>query len=243
MNRTVRASLIGGIATLALVAGATAPAFAADSTPTPTPTSTAHPKTLAAIQADAKVKTDKRIVSLNAGIARATAAKGLTESDRATILATLTADVAGMKSTEAKIAADTDAATAASDYATIFTTYRVYAVALPQARIAGVADRMSGTAIPRLTAVQKKLSDALAGKQASKSTPELQADLADMTKQIDAATALVDGLAAKSLAVTPAQFNANHDVLDPMRADAKTAAADLKKAHADAKAVVAALRK
>lgn len=256
MNRSHQAGLVGGIASAtllvgALVAGAAAPAFAADPTPTPTstpsstpmPTSTAHSKTLAAIQAEAKIKTGKRIASLGTAITKVTADKTLTDSDRATILKTLNADLDGMKSTESTIAADTDAAAAAKDYATIFTAYRVYAVALPQSRAAAAADRMTSTAIPRLTTAQKKLSDALAGKFASKSTDALQADLADMTKQIDAASALLDGLAADALAVTPATYNSNHDVMKPIRADIATAVADLKKAHADGKTVAAAIRK
>ena len=239
MNRPLRASLIGTAATVALVVGASAPALAASTDSTD---SAKHPHTLAEIQASAKVKTDKRIASLTSAIARVTANKQVSDADRAAILETLNHDLSGMHDVEAKIAADTSVATAATDYATIFTGYRVYAVALPQSHFAAAADRMTSTAVPRLTDAQKKLSAALSGKYASKSTPELQADLADMTTQIDAASALLDGLAAKSLAVTPADYNSNHDVLSPIRTSIKTAIADLNKARADAKTVLAAIK-
>jgi hypothetical protein len=147
-----------------------------------------------------------------------------------------------MNTVEAKIAADTTVATAAADYKTIFTTYRVYAVAIPQSRLAGAADRMTSTSIPRLTDAQSKLAAALAGPDASKSTPALLADLTDMSTQIAAATSSLNGVAAQSLAVTPAAYNANHSVLTSVRSAVKAAIADLKKASADGKTVLAAIK-
>lgn len=238
MNRIVNTTLIGTAAVVALVAGTCAPAFA-DGTSTPAPSAG---KSLSAIQAEAKIKTTARIGALNAAIAKVNAAKDISSSDRATILGTLNGDLAGMNTVEAKIAADTIVATAAADYKTIFTTYRVYAVAIPQSRLAAAADRMTSTSIPRLTDAQSKLAAALAGPDASKSTPELQADLADMSAQIASATSALNGVAAQALAVTPSAFNSNHSVLQPVRSEVKTAIADLKKASADGKTVLAAIK-
>ncbi|HEX4057050.1 MAG TPA: hypothetical protein VHX87_01880 [Galbitalea sp.] len=236
MNRILTTSLIGSAAAIALVAGSCAPAFADGATPAP------HGQTLADIQKSASIKTTQRIGSLNTAIARVNAAKDITTADRATILATLNADVAGMNTVEAKIAADTDVATAAADYRTIFLTYRVYAVAIPQARFAAAADRMTGTAIPRLTDAQTRLAAALSGPDAGKSTPALQADLTDMQNQIAAATSGLNGVAAASLAVTPADFNANHSVLEPERTSVKSALADIRKAVSDGKTILAAIK-
>jgi hypothetical protein len=236
MNRILTTSLIGSAAAIALVAGTCSPAFADGATPS------LHGKTLADIQKSASIKTTQRIGSLNTAIARVNSAKDITSADRTTILATLNADVAGMNTVEAKIAADTDVATAAADYKTIFTTYRVYAVAIPQARFAAAADRMTGTALPRLTDAQTKLAAALAGPDAGKSTPALQADLTDMQNQIAAATSGLNGVAAAALAVTPSDFNANHSVLDPERSAVKSAIADVKKAASDGKTILAAIK-
>jgi hypothetical protein len=238
MNRIVSTTLIGTAAVVALVAGTCAPAFA-DGTSTPAPSAG---KSLSAIQAEAKIKTTARIGSLGTAIAKVNAAKDISSSDRATILATLNGDVEGMNTVEAKIAADATVATAAADYKTIFTTYRVYAVAIPQSRLAAAADRMTSTSIPRLTDAQSKLAAALAGPDASKSTPELQADLADMSAQIASATSALNGVAAEALAVTPSAFNSNHSVLQPVRSAVKAAIADLKKAAADGKTVLAAIK-
>jgi hypothetical protein len=238
MNRIASTSLIGAAAAVALVAGSCAPAFA-DGTSTPAPSGG---KTLAVIQANAKVRTSARIGALDTAIAKITAAQDIGSSDRATILATLSGDVAGMNTVEAKIAADTTVATAAADYKTIFTSYRVYAVAIPQSRLAAAADRMTSTTIPKLTDAQSRLSAALAGPDVSESTPALLADLADMSSQITAAGTALEGIAARSLAVTPSAYNSNQSVMAPIRTAVTTAIADLKKASADGKTVLAAIK-
>jgi hypothetical protein len=242
MNRIVSTSLIGTAAALALVAGSCVPAFA-DGTATPAPSpAPSSGRTLATIQASAKTKTSARIVSLNSAIGKITAAADISSSDRATILATLNGDVAGMNSVESKIAADTTIASAAADYKTIFTQYRVYAVAIPQSRLAAAADRMTSTTVPKLTDAQTKLAAALAGPDLSKSTPALLADLADMSNQIAAASTALNGIAVRSLAVTPSAYNSNHAVMGPIRGAVTTAIADLKKAHTDGQTVLQAIK-
>jgi hypothetical protein len=238
VNRLTRNALIGTAATAALVAGACVPAFAAGPTPSPTHT----PRTLASIQAAAKTQTSKREASLHTAIGKITAAKGISSADRATVLATLNSDLSAMSAVEAKIAADTTVKSAAADSKTIDTTYRVYAVAIPQAHLASAADRLTSTAIPTLTAAHTKLAAALSGRDASKSTPALQADLTDMAAQITAADNALNGVSAKALAVTPSDFNANKSVLSPLRSSVKTAVADLKKARSDAKTIRAAIK-
>ncbi len=235
MNRTLRTTAIGAAAAAALLAGATAPAMAAG-------TSSTAPRTLAEIQAAGAQQTAARTTSLNAAIAKFTANRFLSSADRATILSTLQGDLTGMSTVASAIAADTSIAQARTDYRTIFTSYRVYVVALPQAHFAASADALEGTALPKLTAARQKLSDALAGPKASKSTPALQADLADMATQIATAQQALSGLAAAALAVTPAAYNANPAVLAPVRQSLTTASTAVKAARADAKTVLAALR-
>ncbi|TXN29687.1 hypothetical protein [Lacisediminihabitans profunda] len=241
MRPIFRTALVSTLTIAALAAGAV-PAMASPTDSVAGDSAAAAPARLSAIQASAAAKTSARIASLNSAIPRVTANRALSDAERSTILGTLNADLAAMKSLAAKIAADTDAATARTDYASIFTGYRVYAVALPQAHFAAAADALTDTVIPRLTAAESKLAAALAGKYASKSTPELQAKLADMTTQIAAATAAADGTAARALAVTPSDYNANHAVMAPIRASIASAHAAAKLARADAKSIMAALK-
>jgi hypothetical protein len=157
------------------------------------------------------------------------------------VLGTLNADLAGMQSLQAKIAADTTAATAWTDYKSIFTDYRVYAVALPQSFIAAAADGLTGTAIPKLQSAEDRISAYFAA-HPDKVTPELQAKLADMQAKTADAVSKTSGLAAAALAVTPAAYNANHAVLADDRAAARAAVADVKAAAQDGRAIVQALK-
>jgi hypothetical protein len=63
-----------------------------------------------------------------------------------------------------------------------------------------------------------------------------------MANQIAAAKAAVEGVAGKALAVTPADFNANHAVLAPIRASIVSARSAAKLARADARSILAAIK-
>jgi hypothetical protein len=235
---------IGSIATVGatvcvLTLGAAFPAFAAQ-TDTAPPKPTVH-SSLAEIQAAGATETSKRITALNSGITRVTATTTLTAADKTTILATLNGDLSGMKSLQAKIAADTDAATARSDYSSMFSQWRVYAVGLQQTSIAATADGITGTAIPKLQSASAKIAAAFAAAPA-KVTPALQAKLAEMQAKTADAVAKTSGLAARALAVTPSAYNANHSVLVDMRAAARDARADTKAATQDGRAILEALK-
>lgn len=222
------------VACTTLIGLSATPAFADTSSPRPG-------RTLTQIQADGAAKTAQRVASLTTGIRAITADTHLSSGDKSTILSTLNSDLDSMKSVQSKIAADTTKSEASADYKTIFTTYRVYAVALPQSRYAAATANLDSVAIPRLTDVHGRLAARLAGKDASKSTPALQADLTDMSSQITSASTSLSGLAAAVLAVTPAQYNSNHDILKALKQKLTAARAALKQARQDAKAVVAAL--
>jgi hypothetical protein len=222
MNKTWGASIATLITTVALVGATAAPAFAAGSDdPTTGPN-----VTLEGIQRAGAAATDKRIDSLTVAIARVEGNDKLTDSDRATILATLNADLDAMHRLADEIAGDTTKVDAASDYHEIFTGYRVYGVALPQALYAAGADALTGTAIPRLHTAYDKLTD----KVGSDPSDEQQRLLEEMAGKIADAEAGADGLAADALAVTPADWNADHNVMSGIRSQLHDATQDARDA-------------
>ncbi|WP_434316214.1 hypothetical protein [Leifsonia sp. P73] len=229
-----------GIACAALIGG---PAFADTPTPTPTPSASHAPKTLAQLQAAGAKATSDRETKLTAAIAKVNADTTLTSGDKSTILATLNADLAAMKSSASAIAADTTTTQAAADLKKVFTSYRVDAVAVPQARLAADADRLTGTTIPKLTKEQSTLSGLLSGKDKATSTSALQSDLSDLSAQLSTASHDASGVAAAALAVTPASYDSNHSALSSAKSSLTSARAAVKKAEADAKAVREALKK
>lgn len=251
MKKTIFGT-IAGAAVIACVAGLASPALAAETTApsstAPAPASSTPPKhggtprTLATVQAAGKAATATRIATLNVTIPKITADKYLTPSDRSTILATLNHDLSSMDALQTKIAADTDLKTAAADVQSIYTAYRVFAVAIPQSHYAAAADALTDSALPALLKVQSALQTALAGADKSKDTPAIDAQMADLAKQISTVQSSTAGVSAFALSVTPAQFDANHSVLAATHTSVKAAQSAAKAASADAKAVKAALK-
>ncbi|CAN5168876.1 hypothetical protein BH11ACT3_BH11ACT3_01310 [soil metagenome] len=242
MKKSLGVILATAATTAALVFAGGVSAMAAPSTATDDGPTVGPHSSLSAIQKAAAVAIAKRIASLNGAIARVDANEHLTDDDRATILATLNADVDAMNDLADEIAADTKVAEAADDYQSIFEDYRVYAVALPQSLYAAGGDALTGSAIPKLNDAYDKLEAALDGAHADDSTPELEAKLADMKQKIADATAASDGLASDALAVSPADWNADHTVLTDIRGQLRDAVADAKDAAQDGRDIAAALK-
>ncbi|QNE35792.1 hypothetical protein [Leifsonia shinshuensis] len=228
-----------GIACAALIGG---PAFADTPTPTPSPSASHAPKTLAQIQAAGAKATSDRETKLTAAIAKVNADKYLTSGDKSTILARLNNDLAGMKSSASAIAADTTTTQAAADLKKVYDSYRVYAVALPQARDASAADRLTGTTIPKLTKEQSTLADLLSGADKAKSTSALQSDLSDLTAQLATASHDASRVSAAALAVTPSSYDSNHSALSSAKSSLASARTAVKKAESDAKSVREAIK-
>jgi hypothetical protein len=244
MRISFRHPLIGSLACAAVVLAVPATAMAAtpSSTPSGTSTSAGGGQALAAIQAKAATAISDRLTSLGSAIPSVTANQVITSADRATLLATLNHDVSGLTALRATIAADTTAKQAASDAATIYTSYRVYALALPQVRYAEAADDLTGGVLPKLTDAQAKLAALLAGADSAKNTPPVQAAMTDLASKITTANSLLAGTSSTVLAFTPAQYDANHALLSAPRQNLVTAGADVKAARADITTVLGALK-
>jgi hypothetical protein len=90
---------------------------------------------------------------------------------------------------------------------------------LPVTRLAGDADRITTTVLPRLTsAATKAQAHVNANNQA-----QLQPLITDLNAQISAAANSTNGLAGTVLGYTPAEWNGNHELLSPARSDDQTA--------------------
>jgi hypothetical protein len=229
MKALHRAALpVLAVATCALVAFAETASAASEPTP-------------AATKARAATAISVRLASLNAAISAVGTNRVITSTDRTTLLTTLNGDLSGLTALRQKITADTDATQARADYRTIFTGYRVYALALPQARYAAAVDDITDTVLPRLTDALKRLAALLAGSAADHNSADVQAAMTDLDKQILAITSTTTGLSASVLAFTPAQYNANHALLAGPRAQLRTARADVDAARKDIATVIGAV--
>jgi hypothetical protein len=200
-------------------------------------TPTATPQSLSGTQAKAAAAIALRTDDLNAAIAKVNADQRL-GSDNGALVAYLQAQIAPLQALGQKIASDTSGSTAAADYATIFTNFRVLALVLPAAHIAGAADQIKVTTVTNLTV--------LAAKAASRVNPSNQATLQplinDLQAQIAATTNATAGVSATVLAYTPAEWNTNHALLASGHSAVQSADNDIAKAHADLKQIAAVLK-
>ncbi|HUJ65823.1 MAG TPA: hypothetical protein VLX59_09815 [Acidimicrobiales bacterium] len=233
MNRSVRLAIAAAALAGCASVGLAAPAWAAGSSST---------ATLDGIKARAATAISVRLASLSKATPAVESNKWLTAPDKATLLNTLNADQSALTALGPKIQADTTVAQARTDYQSIFLDYRVYALALPQVRLAAATDDITGGVLPRLTDAQTRLQSLLSGPDSAKNTAPVQTAMSDLGAKIQAITSTTSGLSATILALTPAQYDANHTVLAGPREAILNARADIVAARADVVTVVGDLK-
>lgn len=233
---TAVAGLVVGGATAA--SARTSGGTSADS---PTADAAASPavsgSSLPAIQDKAHAAITARVTKMQTLITKVQAAPAL-GSDGTTLVARMNTDITGLTALDATIKADTTVAAARADAKKIFTDFRIYALVVPSTRMVVAADAVQGVAATRLTTAADRLQAAVTKRGLTAEQPTLD----DMKAKIAAATAATAGMSSHLLGLTPAQWNADHHLLDSDRANLKTARAALQDARSDAKTVVAALR-
>lgn len=223
MNIAIAAILAGSIA----LSGGTVPTVSSDLDPG---------AALDEIQRAAERATDNRIRALEEALDKVEDNDHLTDAHSSAISATLQADLDAMHDLQAEIAAEDSVDEARAAYRSIFIDYRVYAVAIPQSMYAAAADALTDSALPRLQQAHDDLAEAADG------DAELDAALADMQASIDEAAKLLDGLGDAALAVTPADFNTDPDVLREIRATLRDAANAARDAREDAREILEDIR-
>ena len=222
--------IVGIVGAAGMDEGAGAVASAATA---PTPAANAVPTTLADIKARAATDITGRVNKLNGAIAKVNGADEL-GAGQGTLVSYLGADIVPLQQLNQKIQGDTTVALAAQDFKSIFNGYRVYLLVLPAARIGADTDRATTTAIASLTSdAAKAQAHVNPGNQA-----QLQPLIDDLNSQIATATNATNGLAASVLAFTPAQWNANHDLLAASRSSDQAAVAALEKGRSDVRQIV-----
>ena len=226
LQKTLAAVSVGAIATL----GSAGAAFAAGT-----------PATLAQIQAKAQAAVTARVDSMATAGQEISAKKDLTAADATTISNLFASDTSGLQALGAKIAADTTVTQARADYKSIFTAYRVYVVAIPQAHLAAADDVLVTGALPHLTDAQQRLQGLLAGADSAANTPAVQAAMTDLATQLQTLSG-ANGLDTQVLAVTPAAWNADQQVMAPFHQTVTSAWDAVRTARSDISTVVSAIR-
>jgi hypothetical protein len=203
---------------------------------TAAPVDLVMPTTLAGIKARASTDIANRVNELNGAIAKVNGAREI-GAGQEILVSYLGTDRSPLQQLNQKIQGDTAVAQAAQDSRSIFNGYRVYLLVLPASRIAADADRAT-TAIPNLTSYAAKAQSHVNPGNRT----QLQPLVDDLDNQIASATNATHGLAATVLAFTPAQWNADSELLAASRSSAQAAIGALEKGRSDVRQIVLDLK-
>ncbi len=238
MNNARRITTLVAAGALTLAIGTTAVPNAANAAPT----TTERTRDLVGEKARCTAAIDVRLTTLTRLNGSLAAAKSITAGHKSTQAASNTAAASGLGALKTKIAADTDPATLGTDCRSIVEGYRVFALRAPQTHLV-IAGDTEASAVAKLNDVVSRLSDAIdkAG-AAGKDVTAAQAALTDLTAKLADAAAKTNGVADSVIGFAPADYNADHTLLDGARANVRTTAADLKAARADIKTITTTLK-
>lgn len=138
--------------------------------------------------------------------------------------------------------AATDAASLRTPCTSVVNDYRVYALVSPQVHLTRAADA-AAHGISRLSDVDTKIDEAIAAAAAAgKDVTKVTADADAFTTAVAKVSTDISGMADSVSALTPADYNADHGVLDAARAHAQDARTDVKAARTVGQTVRADLK-
>lgn len=194
----------------------------------------------AKLRADQEI--DRRVTSLNNLIAKINAMKKLPSEQKNSLAGKVQAEISSLTALKAKIDADTDAATLRTDKQSIVTSYRVYALFMPQIGLLATSDRVS-VLIDKFSDLSAKIELRIQDAQTKgKNVQALQAAFADMKAKIADAKSQIATIQTEVSSLTPEGYPSNKSTLLDARSKLKVVLDDLKTARQDVKTIIQGLR-
>ncbi|MDQ5955438.1 MAG: hypothetical protein QG621_441 [Patescibacteria group bacterium] len=228
--------------------------FAAPAVETTAASSTQPAKLTAAQQAKLKTaiekadkEIDRRVVVLTELNTRVQAMERVTPDFKNTLSANVQTQITALGQLKTKIDADTDLETLKSDVKAITDSYRIFALVLPQTRIAVAADR-EVTLIAMMNSLGTKLQARLQELQSQgKDVGPLLTALTDMSSKLKDAATQAQAAVSVTATLTPdagdkAKMESNTTALKTGRSDIQAAQKDLVAARKDAKIIIDGLK-
>jgi hypothetical protein len=188
-----------------------------------------------------------RIAALNQLNVRVQDLKNVSAAEKANISNIVQSNITGLTALKAKLDADTDVTVAAADAKSIFGSYRIYALIIPQGYIAAAADRVQTIAGMMNTIGVKLQTRITADQTAGKNVTAMQTALTDLNAKVADAVKQAQTAQSSIATLTPDQGNktvmaSNTAALKAARADIKVATEDLGAARSDAKTIIQDLK-
>jgi hypothetical protein len=240
-TRLAAAALGAGLVIAAPAAAWAGPRRPVSTTPTSgseNPTDTSG-RSIEDLRARCLAAIDVRLPALAAARTALSGNDHVTDDHQAALVADIDQTAARLRDLAALIKADTDLAALRDHCRSIFEDNRVFALVLPRVRLVVGADTATDAGA-KLHDVAAKLADAIdkaEARELHQPSPEAgdvrqaKLDLDMMKAHIASGVASAGTVPGAVLGLTPADWNANHEVLTPARQSLRSARADLKVAR------------
>lgn len=199
------------------------------------------------LQARGSAEIDRRIAALASLNARAQAMQKVTPAFKDSLSTALQNQSTALIALKAKINADTDTATLKTDLASVTDSYRIFALVLPQARIAAAADR-EVTLVSMMSTLGSKLQARIqAAGQGGATVTALTTALTDMATKLQDAQTQATNAVTISAALTADNGDktimaSNTATLKTARGNIKTSQSDLVAARKDVDTIIKGLK-
>jgi hypothetical protein len=181
----------------------------------------------------------RRVLALRERLTTAKSLDRVSDGDRTALVSQLQEQINGLTSLSARIQGDVDEATLRADAQRIVTDYRVYVLTIPKARGFVVAD-VELAAADRLSSLADRLASAV--DQARGDTTAARADLALVRSKLATVSGTVTPVPSGLLALEPAEYPANHPILEQARQSLRAGRSALSDAAGFARLVIAELK-
>lgn len=196
----------------------------------------------AKVQARGAEKIDERIEKMQKQIARIAKMERLSDEQKASITAELTAQIAAVTTLKASIATETDPAKIKELMQSVTKEHRVYALTMPKAALTAAADRIMKV-VAQMESFTVKLEErvtASGSADAATALADFKVKIADAKVQAQAAASLVAGLSVDNGDAAIAASNTA--ALKSAKEKIDTAQKELKDARKDIGVILKAVR-
>jgi len=232
-TRLAAAALGAGLVIAAPAAAWAGPRRPGSTTPTSSsenPTDASR-RTIDDLRARCLAAIDVRLPALGAARAALAGNDHVTDDHQAALETDIDRTAVRLRELATLIKADTDFAALRDHCRSIFEDNRVFALVLPRVRLV-VGSDVATDAGAALRDIAAKLADAIAKADAAgQDVRQAKLDLDVMKAHIASGVASAGTIPGAVLSLTPADWNANHEVLTPAHQSLRSARADLKVAR------------
>lgn len=195
----------------------------------------------ASLQSRALLEIQRRTTALQELSTRINALKRVSSSTKGILSSEIQTEIANLVALQTKIQNDTDSVTLKADVQSIITSYRVFALFMPQVRLLDGADALNTTS-EKLSSLSASLQTRLAQAQSSgKDVSSLQSLLTSMQAENKNAQAQSAAITTEITSLTPAGYPGNKTTLEAARTKLQTGTKDLKTAGQNARQIIQTL--